>query len=134
MGLRAFLIWLALLVVAVLNGGLREGVLTPRMGQTVAHGISSIMLSAAILVVTWIAIPWIRPATPRDVITIGLGWLALTLAFEFGFGRLRGATWPELLVDYNVFRGRIWVLVLMSTAVAPYVTARARGLLPGAAQ
>jgi hypothetical protein len=37
-------------------------------------------------------------------------------------------------VDYNVLRGRIWVLVLMATAVAPYVTARARGLLAGAAR
>ncbi|HEY8104977.1 MAG TPA: hypothetical protein VIE46_02655 [Gemmatimonadales bacterium] len=134
MALRALVIWVALLVVAVLNGGFREGVLTPRMSETVAHGASSIMLSAAILIVTAIAIPWIRPAVPRDAIAIGLGWLGLTLAFEFGFGRLRGRSWPELLVDYNVLRGRIWVLVLMATAVAPYVTARARGLLAGAAR
>lgn len=134
MAFRALVIWLALLVVAVLNGGFREGVLTPRMGETLAHGVSSVTLSAAILVVTWLAIPWIRPALPHDTIAIGLGWLALTLAFEFGLGRLRGRSWLELLVDYNVLRGRIWVLVLVSTALAPYVTARGRGLFAGAGQ
>jgi len=58
--------------------------------------------------------------------TVGFAWLALTLAF--GFGRARGKPWADLLADYDVLKGRIWVLVLLTTAVAPYLTARARGL------
>jgi heme/copper-type cytochrome/quinol oxidase subunit 3 len=133
-GLRAFLIWLALLVVAVLNGGFREGVLAPRVGASTAHVVSSIMLATAILLVSYVAMPWIRPATTSDAIAIGLGWLALTLAFEFGFGRARGRSWQELRVDYDLLKGRIWVLVLIATAAAPYVAARARGLLGGSTQ
>lgn len=74
-------------------------------------------------------LPWIRPDNLRDAIAIGLAWLVVTLAFEFGFGRARGKPWAELLADYDVLKGRIWVLVLVTTAVAPYLAARARGLL-----
>ena len=34
-------------------------------------------------------------------------WLGLTLAFEFGFGRLVAKqSWEQLLADYNVAAGR----------------------------
>ena len=36
---------------------------------------------------------------------MGTGWLALTVVFEFGFGRLVAKqSWDELLADYNVAR------------------------------
>ena len=128
--LRALIIWLALLVVAVANGAFREAVLIPRVGPHTGHIVSTLMLCAGILIVTYLAVSWIHPRRHRDAIAIGLAWLALTLAFEFGLGRARGKPWSELLADYDVLKGRIWVLVLVTTAVAPYLAARARGLLP----
>ena len=130
MPVRALIIWLALLVVAVANGGFREAVLIPRLGPHTGHIVSTVMLCVAILIVTHLAVAWVHPGSRGDTIAIGLAWLALTLAFEFGFGRARGKPWAELLADYDVLRGRIWVLVLITTAVAPYLAARARGLLP----
>ena len=130
MPLRALIIWFALLVVAVANGGFREAVLIPRFAPLTGHVVSTVMLCAGILIVTYVAVPWIRPGSLRGTIAIGLAWLALTLAFEFGFGRARGKPWAELLADYDGLKGRIWVLVLITTAVAPYLAARARGLLP----
>jgi len=130
MPFRALVIWFALLLVAVANGAFREALLIARFGSQAGHVVSTIMLCAGILIVTYLAMPWIRPDSLRDAIAIGLAWLVLTLAFEFGFGRARGKPWAELLADYDVLRGRIWVLVLVTTAVAPYLAARARGLLP----
>jgi len=123
-------IWLALLLVAVANGAFREAALVPRFGSPAGHIVSTLMLSAAILIVTYVAVPWIHPGSRGDTIAVGLTWLVLTLAFEFRFGRVRGKAWAELLVDYDVFKGRIWVLVLLTTAVAPYLAARTRGLFP----
>ena len=128
MPFRALVIWFALLLVAVANGAFRETMLIPRFGSQTSHIASTLMLCAGILIVTYLAVPWIRPGSLRDTIAIGLAWLVLTLAFEFGFGRARGKPWAELLADYDVFKGRIWVVVLLTTAVAPYLTARARGL------
>jgi hypothetical protein len=130
MPLRALIIWFALLALAVANGGFREAVLIPRFGPHTGHIVSTIMLCAGILIVTYVAVGWIHPGSRGDAIAIGLAWLALTLAFEFGFGRARGKRWAELLADYDVFKGRIWVLVLVTTAIAPLLAARARGLLP----
>jgi hypothetical protein len=45
----------------------------------------------------------------------------MTLAFEFGFGRWRGRSWEQLLEDYNVFEGRLWLLIPLWVMIAPYL-------------
>jgi hypothetical protein len=127
---RALVVWFGLLVVAFANGALREMVVVPAVGDTAGHAISSITLSAAILLVAWFTIVWIHPASAADAWTIGALWLTLTLAFEFLVGHyVFGNPWSRLLADYNVAAGRIWVLVLMTTVVAPAISARAHGLI-----
>lgn len=128
MGARALLVWAGLLVMAVLNGAFRELVLSPAVGPRTGHVLSTLMLCAAILAVTLLTIRWIRPEGAGDAVIIGLSWLFLTLVFEFGFGRLQGKPWSELLLDYDVLQGRIWMLVLVITALAPFLAARARHL------
>jgi hypothetical protein len=58
---RAVLIWLNLLAMASLNGGFREGVLVPRIGRGPGQAVSTVMLSSLIVVLGWIALPWIAP-------------------------------------------------------------------------
>jgi hypothetical protein len=59
--------------------------------------------------------------------TIGATWLALTVGFEFVFGRLVAkASWDELLADYNLARGRTWPLVLAWIGLGPWVTRKLR--------
>jgi hypothetical protein len=127
MFLRSLVVWFALLCVAVANGAVREGLIRPRFGELTGHVASTILLSAAILLVAWFAIGWLRPAASRDALLIGGFWLMLTLAFEFLAGHyLFGHPWSRLLADYNLLRGRIWVLVLVATAFAPLVAAYGR--------
>jgi hypothetical protein len=46
--------------------------------------------------------------------------VALTVAFEFFAGHYAfGNSWERLIADYNVFRGRIWILVLLANFFAP---------------
>ena len=88
------------------------------------------MLCGLIFLATWLAVGWIRPASSREALGVGAFWLALTLAFEFGVGHYGfGKPWPELLADYDLRRGRIWMAVLVVTLFAPLWTARLRGLL-----
>ena len=118
--LRAMLVWLALLLLAIANGGLRESVLLPRMGTASAHAWSTITLSVAIAVTGWLTVPWIRPASAREAWLVGLGWMLLTVAFEFLAGRfLFHRPWQVLLADYNLAAGRIWILVLLVLLVTP---------------
>ena len=125
---RAILIWFALLAIAIVNGGLRESVLVPWLGRGLAQAVSTVLLSGFIAAIAWIAVPWIAPHGVDEAWAIGVGWVTLTLAFEFLGGHfLFGKSWAELTVDYNVLAGRIWVLVLLVTLLAPVVTFARRG-------
>jgi hypothetical protein len=128
---RAMIVWAGIAVIAVLNGGFRESVLIPRAGETTGRALSTLMLSAAVLAVTFFTISWIAVDPARDAWRIGALWLGLTLAFEFLAGHyLFRVPWREITADYNVLRGRIWVLVLLVTLVAPAAAAALRGRTP----
>jgi len=117
---RAVLSWLVILLLAVLNGALRQGLLIPRIGERAGHIVSTLLLSAIILGTTWLLLPWIETASARDAWIIGALWVVLTIAFEFLGGHyLFGDSWEQLLAEYNLAQGRIWILILMTTLLAP---------------
>ena len=129
MMVRALVVWFILLVLASANGALREGVIIPAAGDVAGRAVSTILLSAIILLLSWLTIGWMAPRSAGEAWAIGALWVALTLAFEFLAGRyLFGKPWPDLFEDYNLAAGRIWILALITTAVAPWLMARWRGL------
>ena len=129
---RAILIWFAILILASINGAVRDLLVAPRTGDLVARAISTIILCLLIAVVAWRSIGWVGPRNIRAALEIGIVWLVLTLTFEFGFGHfVFGKPWAELLADYDVRRGRIWVLVLIATLLAPLWAGWVRGIWAG---
>lgn len=125
--LRAVLAWCVLMVGAVLNGTFRVVVLDRRLGEPLGHVISTVMLCGLIVVLTGLLIGWIGPESGGDGLRVGALWLALTIAFEFGVGRfVARKPWHELLADYNIAAGRVWILVLVTTLFAPVLAGRAR--------
>jgi hypothetical protein len=130
---RLLIVWFAMLIMASVNGGVREGLLVPMLGPGAARAVSTLLLCAIVFVLTYFTISWIDPRSSRDAWIIGGVWLALTLAFELLAGHyLFGNQWSDLLAEYNVFRGRIWILALITTFTAPWVCARARGRVTAA--
>ena len=120
---RAVVAWGLLLGGAVLNGMFREAVLMPRSGRAVAHAISTVLLCLLIIGIGWPASAWVAPSTLQDAWIIGAVWLVLTLAFEFGAGHFMfGKSWTELMAEYNLLAGRIWVMVLVVTFMTPILT------------
>lgn len=127
---KAVLLWLVLMVLAILNGTVRIKLIIPYTGTTAGLAISTVMLCGLILLATWAGIRWLGPASPSQAWGIGLLWLVMTLAFEFGAGHfLFKKPWSELLLDYNIAKGRIWILVPIVTALAPWWMAKLRGML-----
>jgi len=112
-----------MVVLAVLNGTLRAVVLQPRLGEEVARRLATVVLLALLTGYVWLLHRRFPLPSTRSAWTMGLTWTALTLTFEFGFGRLvEGLSWATMLADYDVTRGRIWVLVpLWTTAVVAVV-------------
>ncbi|KFZ30406.1 hypothetical protein IDSA_10085 [Pseudidiomarina salinarum] len=120
--LKALVIWAGILLLAIINGVLRESVLMPALGTPAALILSGLLLCALIIGVAYFSLPWLQIQRPVE-----LGWLALTLAFEFSFGLWQGKSWPELLEAYTFTGGNIWLIVLAVTALAPYIAAKLRG-------
>lgn len=117
---KAFVVWILLLILAVLNGAIRDLFISPRLGEQAGHIISTVILCATIFLVAWLSIRWIGADSGRDALLVGIQWVLLTVAFEFMAGHyLLGHTWERLLADYNLLRGRIWVFVLAANLLAP---------------
>lgn len=126
---RALAVWALLLGVAILNGGIREGWITPRFGPSTGHILSTIILATLIVLIAWLTVGWIRLPTPSAALGVGLLWLVLTLAFEFLAGHyLFRRSWATLWSDYDLNRGRIWVLVPIVTLLSPFLAGQIRGL------
>ena len=124
---KAFVVWLGILMLAIVNGVLREAVLVPALSMSSGLMFSGALLSGLILAVTYFALPWLGRAPVITYVVIGIGWLCLTLIFEFTFGRIiQERSWSQLLETYTFKDGNIWPVVLFVTAVAPYVAARIR--------
>ena len=128
--LRALVLWSALIPLAIANGLLRDWLLVRWLGASAARAVSGVLLCGLIGAWTWQTIPWLAPRDGRACAVVGLGWLALTVGFEFGFGRLVAhRTWDELLRPYRFAGGDLWPVVLVVVTLAPWLAARARGLL-----
>jgi hypothetical protein len=122
--------WCLVLACAIANGALREAVLVPLWGRPAALVASGLLLSAVVLGVAVVLARWMGlPSRPsRATFAGGLLWLALTLAFEFGFGRgVQGRSWGELLQAYTFDGGNLWPAVLLVVLAAPSVAAWVRG-------
>jgi hypothetical protein len=117
---RSLLAWVVLLGLAIVNGTFRERVLLPRVGEPQAHQLSTLLLAALILAATWMMPRWLAAPDPRAAWRIGAHWVALLPAFELLAGRfLLHRPWEALAAEYDLARGRPWVLIPLVTLAAP---------------
>ena len=119
--------WLVMLLVSVANGALRDFTYGKHMHELAAHQLSTI---SSVVLLGLVILSFVRiypPSSGREAVLIGLLWMALTVAFEFIFFHyVTGHAWAELLANYNVLQGRVWVVVLVWLAIAPYIFYRLR--------
>jgi hypothetical protein len=117
----ALLVWFVFLVVAFTLGAMRELVIRPLIGELPSHIVGTLTVVAVFL---GIQVVFVRRMGTRggqvDFWLVGLLWLLMTASFEFLFFHyVGGKPWEEILADYNLAQGRIWVFVLLVTALGP---------------
>ena len=124
---QAILIWILIIPLAILNGGLRENVLG-KLGD-ISLPLSGIILSICILVVAFILIPKIKNCKKGDYIIFGLLWFVLANVFDLSMYISEGGGFIDLLNSYNFLSGNLWVLVVLTTLVAPMLVAKIKKLI-----
>jgi len=114
--------WLLMPIIGIMNGVIRQYGYSNALGELRAHQVSTgtgIILFG--LYVWALSLIW-KIRSSAEAIAIGLIWLTLTIGFEFLFGHyVMKHPWSRLFHDYNLFEGRLWVLVLLWVTVAPCV-------------
>lgn len=117
-------VWFIFVILAIINGGIRDRYFKPYVGDLTAHKISTIIFIVAILIVTYLILKFSNlKLSDSEAIIIGAIWLLLTIFFEFIAGHyIFGNSWEKIVGDYNIFKGRIWSFVLLITFIAPYLT------------
>ena len=124
---KAFGVWLILLVAAFVNGAIREMLIVPRVGEQVGHIMGVVVFSAAIFGITYAFVKAIGQLPSGTLFLIGLFWLVLCLLFEFGFFHdVVHEPWSKLLADYNIFKGRLLIVVWLTTLFSPLVCSKIR--------
>jgi hypothetical protein len=123
-------IWLIILVMAILNGLLREKVMAPAIGAELSLPLSGITLSLLVLLVAYFLVPVIGKNNSHVFVLVGLLWVMLTLSFEYLFGHyVLGKSWTEINEVFDIKAGNLFIAVLFTAAFAPWLVARVRGLL-----
>lgn len=124
---RYVLAWFPMVAIAVANGMVREAWYGRHLGELQAHQAST--LSALLLLglyIWWVIRRW-PPRSAAQAMGVGAVWLGLTLAFELLFGHyVAGHSWSRLAQDYDLLAGRLWLLVPLWVAAAPYLFSRRR--------
>ena len=111
---RYLSVWLVMLMISVANGAVRDFTYGKKLSELRAHQVSTFTGMVLLGVVIWIFVRRWPPRSGREAFGIGVFWLALTVAFEFLFFYFAGGhPWSELLADYNLAGGRVWVLLLV---------------------
>ena len=118
----AFLIWVMMIPIAILNGGFREYVLV-YLGEF-ARPLSGIILSVCIFAVAYLLVPKIKNCVKRDYFFFGVMWFILTNLFDLSAYIKEGEGFAGLLQSYNIFTGNTWVLVVLTALLAPTVVVR----------
>lgn len=110
-----------MIMIGFANGILREISLLEPLGDEWAHQLSTITLFIFLGVYIWYIIPKAGITSVRDAWITGGFWLLLTVLFEFGLGFVSGYTITELLSAYNIFEGRLWIIIPLWVGLAPRI-------------
>ena len=126
---RAFLVWLVLIAVEFIHGVLRGMFLVPVVGDFRSRQIGVFTGSVLILAVACLFVGSLHATSTRSLFRVGILWLALTVAFELGFGHfVFRRPWQDLASDYNMAGGGLLPIGLLVLALSPAIAARLRHL------
>jgi hypothetical protein len=114
--------WIPMVFIAITNGVLRQYVYGRWMKELSAHQVSSLTAVILFYLYTWILVKKWPLESSRQAVAVGIIWLCLTVAFEFLFGHyVANHPLSRLIQDYDLLSGRLWTLVLLAVAAAPYL-------------
>ncbi len=116
---KYILSWFGLMVLAIINGTIRDFGYKESLGSLTAHQVSTVTLLILFSLALWFMVQQWPLSSNRQAWTIGIAWFVMTELFEFGMGLSRGASWEELMYVYDITQGQVWLLIPLWVLVGP---------------
>jgi hypothetical protein len=114
-----------MLVIAVANGALRQSIFVKGMSELRSHQLSTVTGSVFMGMFIWFVVHIWPPSSSLQALAVGLIWLGLTVIFETFMGLvLQHRPMEQVLEQYNLLAGRVWVLLLAWITIAPLLFLR----------
>ena len=127
--LKACVIWVLLLALAILNAVAREKLFVQWFEPRLVLLLSGVSLSVLIFLATLLSVRWLGARRAAQYWLVGVLWVIMTVLFEFLFGHfVAGHSWETLWQAYRFPSDNLWPVVLLVTLVSPYLAARIRKL------
>lgn len=74
-----------------------------------------------IFAITWLSLRWMRLRTEGEALITRVIWVALTVLFKLGLGRMLGFRSARILSDFDLSRGGLMVLSLTIMGLSPWI-------------
>jgi hypothetical protein len=127
---KSLVIWLVFILLESLNGAIRIFWLVPSLGDGRAHQIAFVTGSVLVLTVSTLFSRWLQASRVSQLLSVGMLWMVLTLAFEIALGRMiLGYSWEQIAAKFNVLNGGFMPFELVLLTLAPLIAAKIRGTL-----
>jgi hypothetical protein len=125
---RAFVVWLLIVLAESVHGTLRQLFLAPLIGDFMARRMAFFVALLLIFLITYFFIRWISAPNVKSLFAVGLMWMILMTLFEFGLGNfVMNYSWERMFEDYNIQRGGLMGLGLLFMIFAPWLATKLRG-------
>ena len=116
-------VWFILAVNAIVVATFRISVLLPLLGEQTAHQLGTVFYLIVQFFIIYLFIRKMKLKETKTLLGIGIFWVVITIIFEFVFGHyVMGHPWQKLFADYNLFAGRLWILVLINNLITPLIS------------
>jgi hypothetical protein len=127
---KSLVIWLVFILLESLNGAIRIFWLVPSLGDGRAQQIAFVTGSVLVLTVSTLFSRWLQASRVSQLLSVGMLWMVLTLAFEIALGRMiLGYSWEQIAAKFNVLNGGFMPFELVLLTLAPLIAAKIRGTL-----
>jgi hypothetical protein len=124
---RGFAVWLLIVFAESIHGTLRQIFLAPLIGDFTARRIAFFTGMLLIFLIAFLSVRWIKAENAKQLLSVGLMWAILTLAFEFGLGfYVLNYSRERMFEDYDVSRGGLMGFGILFMVFAPYLAAKLR--------
>lgn len=123
--LTAVVPWTVMMILAIIIGAVRQKYILPKTGEQKAHIIGTLIFLLLQFLIIHIYVSVYCIYQTDLLLMTGVFWIGLAVFFEFIFGHyVMKHSWNKLLADYNIFKGRLWLLVLINNLAATLISGK----------